>query len=449
MEKREIIEKIEELKDLLNRAFYMRNSVFALIRCLFLKYATDNFVGGWNAPGGKGVYERMKEMFEKCEFIKYGPNILVEVFSIIGQQFGSGIDQILMSASGDFAEELFAIGHDYRRNGMESACKRVASKLAEIDLEEHDGDHSVGKLLVECIKNYLGNADYRNVTGVITNKTAAELAGKILRVEDGEKFLDFASGIGLSTLTIVENDGTYIINSDVEEKNLALAVMLYIMRGYGDFKIENKSYDALDTTSPVDKIFVDPPFGGRMRTSKGDTIDSVSCAVNTALDFLDVNNPRQKMVLAVSSNFLFSAAKPIVNVKKRIIADAALKAIIALPLNVPGTGGVTINFIVLSMEKSTDVTFVNACGREFQKYVTKSKIRETSVSKEGIDLIANIVNGGVETRGIAVNVPYYAVNFENMLPANYVKEERETGGLTVAQIDERLAELYNRLGIKK
>ena len=58
-------------------------------------------------------------------------------------------------------------------------------------------------------------------------------------------------------------------------------------------------------------------------------------------------------------------------------------------------------------------------------------------------------HGGVETRGIAVNVPYYAVNFENMLPANYVKEERETGGLTVAQIDDRLAELYNRLGIKK
>ena len=225
--------------------------------------------------------------------------------------------------------------------------------------------------------------------------------------------------------------------------------MLYIMRGYDEVKIENKSYDALDTTSPVDKIFVDPPFGVRMRTSKGDTIDSVSCAVNTALDFLDVNNPRQKMVLAVNSNFLFSAAKPIVNVKKRMIADGALKAIIALPLNVPGTGGVTINFIVFSTVRSTDVTFVNACGREFQQYVTKSKIRETSVSKEGIDLIANIVNGGIETRGIAVNVPYYTVNLENMLPANYVKEERETGGLTVAQIDERLAELYDRLGIKK
>ena len=448
MEKREIIEKIEELKDLLNRAFYMRNSVFALIRCLFLKYATDNLVGGWNAPGGKGVYDRMKEMFERRDFFTGGPNILVEVFSEIGRAY-PGADSILMKSWGDYAAELFALDHDLRKNDTKPICRKIVDRLAEIDLEEHDGDHSVGKLLVECIKNYLGNADYRNVTGVITNKTAAELAGKILRVEDGEKFLDFASGIGLSTLTIVENDGTYIINSDVEEKNLALAVMLYIMRGYGDFKIENKSYDALDTTSPVDKIFVDPPFGGRMRTLKGDTIDSVSCAVNTALDFLDVNNPRQKMVLAVSSNFLFSAAKPIVNVKKRIIADAALKAIIALPLNVPGTGGVTINFIVLSMEKSTDVTFVNACGREFQKYVTKSKIRETSVSKEGIDLIANIVNGGVETRGIAVNVPYYAVNFENMLPANYVKEERETGGLTVAQIDDRLAELYNRLGIKK
>ena len=56
-------------------------------------------------------------------------------------------------------------------------------------------------------------------------------------MQASETFLDFASGIGFTTLEIVKVRNCNIVNYDIRIDNLAVAARLYILKGYLNFQL--------------------------------------------------------------------------------------------------------------------------------------------------------------------------------------------------------------------
>lgn len=452
MERDILHEQIRELKMMMDRAFYTRNSVFAMIRALFLKYITDNFVGAFTAEDMR-LYAEMQKMLATRDFDK-NPKIVGALFEVMSKMYGSDIKRILASSINDYEQELFGSSIYWQRNNIrKDDARNLIWKLSEINLTEADNSHTVGKKLVKELTTMLSMADYRNITGYVTGKVVATIAKKILQVKEGETFLDFASGTGLSTLTIVEDEPCKIINSDILESNLALAVMLYIMYGYRDFKVTVKSYDEPKLEGlEADKIFVDPPFGVKMGMDfYGVKMDSVAKAVEMATAYLNFNNPTGLAVVTVNSGYLFGTSKNLCYLKQNLLATGFLKAVVALPLNVPGTTGVTVNLLVIDTNENEKVIFANACGKTFSKYVDRAKGRENIISEEGINKVAEIVNFGIQEEGLStvVSVDEIMKNNFDLMPSRYVKEIRTGIDMTLEEIDNRLAALYAKLGIKE
>ena len=444
MERDILHEQIRELKMMMDRAFYTRNSVFAIIRSLFLKYITDNTVGAETKEDMK-VYAIIQKYFAARDIV-CDPNVLYIAFEIVEREYK--LNNIFESVIPDYVQELFGFEKSWSI-AKENVSKRIIGKIAEIDLTESDESHSVGKLVVKELTTMLFNADYRNITGIVTGKSLAKIAQKILRVEEGDRYLDFASGTGLSTLNIVENTPCKIYNMDILGENLSLTAMFYIMYGYKDFQLSQKNFFDAKSDIEVDKIFVDPPFG-KIKDMGGNSMDFVPRAVDMATAYLDFDNVNGLAVVAVSSGYLFGTAKNLCFLKQNLLANGFLKAIVALPLNVPGTIGMTVNLAVLSTQKNEKILLVNACGKAFSKYVTKDK-RENIISEEGINKVAEIVNYGIQEEGLStvVSVDEIMKNNFDLMPSRYVKEIRTGADMTLEEIDNRLAALYAKLGIRE
>lgn len=450
MRKETLQEQIRDLKLRMDRAFYARNSVFAMIRALFLKYITDNFIGAISAEDMR-KYAEMQKIFATRD-IDNNPNIVGSLFEVASKLYGYEIKAILATSINDYEQELFAWSFYWKKNNIRREDARdLIWRLSEINLTEEDQLHTVGKMLVEELTTMLSNADYRNITGYVTGKTVATIASKILRVEEGEKFLDFASGTGLSTLTIVGDKPCKIINSDILDSNLSLAAMLYIMYGYKDFQISARSFDERKPDGvEADKIFVDPPFGMKMSDLYGAKMDSVAKAIEMATAYLNFHNSAGLAVVAANSGYLFGTSKNLCFLKQNLLANGFLKAVVSLPVNAVGATGITVNLVVLSTQKCEKVVFVNACGKEFSKYVTKDK-RGNVISEEGMDKIAEIVDYGIDEEGLSTVVPVDEImknNFD-LMPSRYVKEIRTGADMTLEEIDNRLASLYAKLGIRE
>ena len=447
MERNILQEKIQDLKAVMDRIFYMRNSGFAMIRALFLKYITDNYIGAQTKEDME-KYVMMQKIFAARDFV-CDPNVLYLIFWIVEKEYS--LEGVFEAAIPDYVQEIFGLEKTWNTSTTKERDARIiVGKLAEIDLTETGNDHIVGKTLVQELTKILSLADYRTVTGYVTGKAVATTAQKILQVGPGESFLDFASGLGTSTLTIIGDQPCKIINMDINRTSLALAAMLYIMYGYKDFHLDNCSYDSPKKDFEVDKIFVDPPFGVKMSDNMGITMDSVATAIEMATAYLDFSNPSGKAVVAANSGYLFGTSKNLCFLKQNLLGNGFLRAVIALPITVPGTAGVTVNLMILDTKKNEEVIFVNACSKAFSKYVTRGKGREPIISEEGIDKIAEIVNFGTKEDGISAIVSNDAIRKEglDLMPSRYVKEPRGECEMTIEDIDNKLAALYAKLGIK-
>ena len=146
---------------------------------------------------------------------------------------------------------------------------------------------------------------------------------------------------------------------------------------------------------------------------------------------------------------MYGAAKHQIEIKTDLIQKGYIKAIVSLPINWFSTIA-TINLLIISKQQHNSVLLINANGKEFAKYVVKEKGRDVSIKREGIDFIINIINKNEVMDGVSIisNINEIIQQKYNLMPTTYINEKVEEEQITVKEIDEELAELYKKLGVK-
>lgn len=436
-----------ELEASLNRAFFTKNTVFSTIRLLFLKYISDNFIGAMSKEDFQS-YALVQKMFAARD-IEGGPNALYPVLTIIDECYR--FDGIIRESINEYAKELFGLDASWNRKSASLIdFKAIMNALAEIDLTENaektKGKELARELILQLQQRNLGN---RMFSDYVSRTEVGELANKLLQVQDNEHFFDFTAGCGSTTLAIVGDKNCKITNYDLNRESLSVLAMLCIMQGYKDINI--KCVDSFrDYSEPVvaDKIFVDAPFGMKIEDHfTNQKKESIILAIEKTIESLSENGLG---VLTVNSGLLFGSGKAHKETKRKLIDDGYLKSVIALPISYFGTV-VSINMLVVSKEKNEKVIFVNANSKSFLQYLIKASSREVSISKEGVELLADIVNNEKEVKGLSVSVMNKEVeaNDYNLMPTTYVKELIEKETRTIEDIDSELEKLYAQLGLKQ
>ena len=435
-----------ELEASLNRAFFTKNTVFSTTRLLFLKYITDNFVGAMTKEDFQ-YYALVQKMFAARD-VEGGPNALYPILAIVDKYYH--FDRIIEDSINEYAKELFGLDASWNRKSASLyEFKAIMHALAEIDLTE-DNDKTIGKglvkeLIAQLQQRNLGN---RMFSEYISRLEVGELASKILQVQENEHFFDFAAGIGTTTLSIIGDKNCAITNYDLNRESLSVLAMFCVMSGYKNINI--KCVDSFrDYVEPVvaDKIFVDAPIGLKIEDSltlqkKESTIMAIEKTISSLSD-------KGLGIVTVNSGLLFGTGKVQKEAKKMLIENSYLKSVIALPISFFGTV-VSINLLVVSKEKNQNIIFVNAGSKAFSKHLTRLNSKETTISQEGIDLIADIVNNekAVEEISTIISNDKIVEKGYDLMPTTYVKEKIAEESITIEEIDSELEKLYTQLGIK-
>ena len=441
---------ISELEKKLFTVLYSRNLEFSLVRLVFLKYAVDNYVGATSVENMQKC-ARAQKMFAMRD-IDNGVETIITVLEYIDDAYGlsdvlSGNETI-----SEYARELF--GEDknrQRKNVVSTDFKGVMDILGSLDLEEKNGDNTLGKALVEAlIENIAMNSNRNSFSGEYTTRNSlSKLASQILNVKSDDVFCDFASGVGLSTVEITKNAMPRIVNADLNNTSVAISVMLYIMYGYRNFKIFNDNC-LVKTIEGLcgNKVFVDGPIASKLeKTQDNEYTDSSLSIIDKVLHAYLSDDEDAIAVITLPSSPLFVTKKQVVALREEMITNGMLKAVIALPPMWRGTA-VGTNLLVISRKKNSDILFVNAQDTEASgRARVLDATGEILLPQDKIELIAKTVLNPETIIGFSRVVSNDEVRSKeyNLIPASYVEVYKEEDGVTLEEIDNQLAKLYSQL----
>lgn len=441
---------ISEIKGRLSTVLYSKNLEFAVVRLLFLKYVIDNYIGATTVDNMQ-LCARAQKMFAMRD-VENGMDIIVPVLKYIDESYG--FENILSNYDNldEYARELFGENQTrQRKNVVSDDFKTVMDVLGSIDLEERNDGKTLGKMLTEVLIDNINVNAYRNsFSGECTTRpNLSKLASRLLLVESNEVFLDFASGIGLSTVEITKKTMPKIINAEINSGTLAISAMLYIMYGYKSVKLicGDSLTDVIEGASG-DKIFVDVPLGARLRKSEtNEYTESSLAAIYRILHNYLSENSKSVAVIAIPSSPLFTIKKQNVELRKELLSKGLLKAVIALPPMWRGSS-VGTNLLVISRERNETVMLVNASETSATSREKLTDISgEVLLSEDKIDSIVRAVNCGeiIEGFSTVVTAEDIAAKDYNFVPATYIVVNDEEDSMTLAEIDSKLKILYDKL----
>ena len=428
----------------LRSVVFSQNYTLSALRVLFLKYVIDNYTGAKSAEDMR-VCARAQKMFALRD-ISGGLDTIIPVLEYIDQFYG--LDHILA-----YRRELF--GYDStrkKRNASESEFQQLLEYIGRLDLEEKN-DISVGSEIVWAALLALAPessyATPRYITGdyAVTSSPVCSLAKALLKVSNADTYLDFASGSSISTLLICSDARPMIQNADINRLNAALGAMLLILDGQDRFNVV--CADTIGTANPElrgNKIFVDSPWETKMqRTEQNEYSDAtLACLHRIKNDYLADNGDA---VMPCSGVTLYQSKKQTVDLRKSLVEDGMIKAVIALPML--STKSATVShMLVLKKTAETspsDIVFIDGSKGSFTH-------RDRFSAKAGLteELIADIV-GCVENRkaipGFSCVIPVEEIRQAeyNLVPATYLPPQDDEDDVTIDEINDQLKDLYDLL----
>ncbi len=437
---------IWNLTSLLRDVVYSRNLAFSALRLLFLKYALDNYIGATSKEDMQQCV-RAQKMFALRD-ISNGIETVIPVMQYIDRAYG--LDGVLSSHDNidEYARELFGADRfRQKRNASEDGFRSLMEFVGGLDLEEGN-EPVIGRKLVEAIismndRSYSRNSfSGENASDIVLSSLAKEL----LHVTSEDVFLDFASGVGVSTLFIAGDAQPQIVNVELSGANAAAAAMLYIMYGYQNIRIlVGDSISQLVPGLSGNKVFVDPPIASRVEKSDTNIYTDSSLAVlyRVMHDYLAKDG---EALVVLPANPLFQGKKQAVELREELVQRGMLKAVIALP---PMWYATTINTHLLLITKEEmiqpEVLFIDAT-----KEMKNTKIRGSQASTIPADLIKRIAST-VADRAVCEGFSCLASleeirnNNYNLVPATYLASPGEEDNMTMEEVEAQLAELYRQL----
>ena len=437
---------IWNLTSLLRDVVYSRNLAFSALRLLFLKYALDNYIGATSKEDMQQCV-RAQKMFALRD-ISNGIETVIPVLQYIDRAYG--LDSVLSSHDNidEYARELFGTDRfRQKRNASEDGFRSLMEFVGSLDLEEGN-EPIIGRKLVEAIISMNDRSFSRNsFSGEnASDIVLSSLAKELLNVTSEDVFLDFASGVGVSTLFIAGDAQPQIVNVELSGANAAAAAMLYIMYGYQNIRIlVGDSISQLIPGLSGNKVFVDPPIASRVEKSDTNIYTDSSLAVlyRVMHDYLSKDGDA---LVVLPANPLFQGKKQAVDLREELVQRGMLKAVIALP---PMWYATTMNTHLLLISKKEmiqpDVLFIDAT-----KEMKNMKNRSSQASAIPADLIKRIAST-VADREVCEGFSCIASQDEirnnnyNLVPATYVVSPGEEDNMTMEEVEAQLAELYRQL----
>ena len=441
--KNELTIIIKELLGRLRFVIFSKDISFSVARLLFLKYAVDNSIRAYDIDSMQ-IYARAQKMFSMRD-VETGIDAVVPVLQFIDHEYG--LDRILSSQENiDFyASELFGIDiKRQRKNATLTGFRDVMSILGSVDLEEDGTDHECGKAIVDALIDTIVVNSYRSAftSEYATKESISKLAKELLSVKPTDTFCDFTSGIGMSTLYITKDAMPQVSNAEINRTTAAISAMLYIMYGYE--KIELICTDSLSDQIPEiagNKIFVDPPISVRLEKNHINKFADSSAAALHRLVFNYLDQTEDSIgIMTTPTSLLFQSKPAVVELRSEIVDSGILKAVIALP---PLWGGTSMgtNIIVISRKSTPYTVFVNAAT------ATNKRDNGIIIADDIIARIMTAINQEIAIEGFSDVVENSVIKSKgyNLVPANYVSERKKQDDITLAEIDEKLNDLYRQL----
>lgn len=256
-----------------------------------------------------------------------------------------------------------------------------------------------------------------------TNQGISRIASEILKVTDNDIYGDFCSGIGLSTLEIVNNKKTRISVSDINPDARSLSFMLFVMNNFANFDISDFQEEK---ERYVTKLFSDLPV-----IPVGEN-EKISASTKYHADFLikakNMIARGGKAILVVPGKYLFSSMDAIRYSRDVLIIEKYLDSVIALPFTFEGTS-LTANLIILDKNPNKTTLFVDAS--------------RFNASTKDIDRIVEIYEKRLEINGVSKLVDSEEIMHQgtSFVPARYTIE------VVARDIDKELEETQRKLDL--
>lgn len=448
--------KIEEIKefvwrimDTLRNAMYYRESEFGVVRLVFIKYAVDNYIGASSVEEMQ-MCARAQKMFSMRD-VENGIDTLVPVLRYIDNAYG--LKNVISSGAiiDSYSAELFGYAsRSQKRNAKTEDYKDVMRLLCSVDLEEKAEEITKGPLLVSALTDVIVNSSYRNRYGAehTTKPQLAKLVSLLLNVQPDDRYCDFTCGIGLSTLEIVKEKTTAIMNADINSSAVSVAAMLLIMSGYKniDLRCENTLSEIVPDFKG-NKVFVDAPFGMRLEKSERNIYsDSSLAAIDRALNHYMEDSDDAILIINVPSGTLFKQDGLSIKLKEQLVGSGMIKSVIALPPLNNGTI-VTSNLMIITREKNERVLFINASECQPQVVRKGDTYGSMVLPEEQVSRIIHTFYDNKEEAGYSklVSLETIANQQYNLVPTVYIQPIVDEDNTSIEEINDQLSELYKQL----
>jgi len=435
---------IWQISDLLRGTLNGNTLIFGCMKLLFLKYATDNYLGA-TTPEEMKYYANAQKTFAMRD-IENGTDFIAPILITLDKAYN--LSRIM------FSEELLSdygmllLGTDKRKNKVgasDEAFKKIMGILGALNLEE-DEAKTVGKSLVEAFIDEQTRGNYKSKFSAEYSSTIslAKLAKGILQVEADDTFCDFTAGVGVSTIIITNDCMPKVVCSDINREAAVMTAMMLVMYGYREFDVLVD--DSLTKGAYFDgatKIFVDPPIGVRIDSFEdGAKVESQLLALREIKRHL--TNVEGKAVVAVPAGTLFQSNGRPVSLRKELVELGMVDAVVSLPPLWSGSSAGT-NLVVLSSGNNKNILFVDATAAKEKEDFYDGDMNSDKTLKYIID----VVNERREIPGFSkITENSMLDDAVSLVPTNYVERIRKTNYRSLETVDDELRKLYEMLNIK-
>lgn len=223
-----------------------------------------------------------------------------------------------------------------------------------------------------------------------TNKSMQQLMLNICELKDNETIFNPFGGLGgLVIESFQNNPNIHLEYNEINKRTLQLGFMTTLM--YGGFYIQfsnenaflsyedNQKYDYLITELPLAKKFTQNEFNSRIiqnikYNNRIGNINSKESILYYFIYILSKVNERGKAIFNVPTGFLFSTSSDYVKVRKYLIENNLIEAIVNLPSGTMYHSGINTSLLVINFNKNikNNIKVINAQ----LLYESKNKSRE-------------------------------------------------------------------------
>lgn len=333
----------------------------------------------------------------------------------------------------------------------EGTLAKIVKLILEVPFSQEDWKNAIEDL----IKLY--DDDGSNLTPECINTLGVELLAPIKG-----SFYDGCAGLNGTIVTAhsyakEKNSELYIFTQDIISSISAIGQIRAFVNGITNIKtvvgdiLLNPAFVEGDSLQQFDYIMMNFPFGGSWKhyDEKKIIYDKYSRfeygkPPKSSSEWLFVSHlikslkPNGKGIAIVTSSALFAAGTR--NIRRNVIKEDIIEAIIALPSGLYTTTSIPVNMVVFNKNKPTKnkIQFINA--EEMYTTVPRTTARGTKILGEhDIDKIVSIYRDKLEIEEVSRFVDVEELDDNMLLPGKYVaKTEIETDEFGKVKIDPKV-----------